>query len=527
MPDVKLPRYTGGYPEDAAVHVAPGRRAAHAAVRQSAAAACGRPRASVCQAMIPLLAAARHPLDRHRRGDPQPLDAGLRQPRSARATSAIPSTCIGPTRCARASSELGIVFRDHALSDMIGFHYQRSEPAAAAEDFVGHLHGIGQAVDSDEPALVSVILDGENCWEHYPGGGVAVPARALPSAARTTPGVRPVTIGDYLEQHPPRDTLAAPVRRQLDQPQLRHLDRPRGRQHAWDALHRTREHLRSAAEQPASRRAEKLRAGLGGAVHRRGQRLVLVVRRRPFQRQDALFDYLFRKHLQNVYLLLGDAPPPELARPISRSGQRAIHTLAARLPGRQDRRPVHVLRVDQRRPLHLPERARHDGDGDAGAAQRGVLRLRPASAAGPRRLRRPGPRRPGRVTTSCASASWSRPAARCAIAPARASRRSSWQLLHARASRCRRRGRIEVGIDQIVEWRSRSSCSGVTVDRAGAVLRGAAARRPEPRSGAARGDHRPDAAVAAISSRSCGMCNAIAASAHDALDATDDAMQPS
>ena len=25
--------------------------------------------------------------------------------------------------------------------------------------------------------------------------------------------------------------------------------------------------------------------------------------------QDALFDYLFRKHLQNVYLLLGDEPP--------------------------------------------------------------------------------------------------------------------------------------------------------------------------------------------------------------------------
>src|SRR5262249_30464335 len=43
--------------------------------------------------------------------------------------------------------------------------------------------------------------------------------------------------------------------------------------------------------------------------------------------QDALFDYLFRKHLQNVYLLLGDRPPPELARPISRRGLRAIHTL--------------------------------------------------------------------------------------------------------------------------------------------------------------------------------------------------------
>jgi hypothetical protein len=42
--------------------------------------------------------------------------------------------------------------------------------------------------------------------------------------------------------------------------------------------------------------------------------------------QDPLFDYLFRKHLQNVYRLLGDEPPAELARPISRRGQRVHHT---------------------------------------------------------------------------------------------------------------------------------------------------------------------------------------------------------
>jgi hypothetical protein len=42
--------------------------------------------------------------------------------------------------------------------------------------------------------------------------------------------------------------------------------------------------------------------------------------------QDALFDYLFRKHLQNVYLLLGDEPPADLSRPISRRGQRVQYT---------------------------------------------------------------------------------------------------------------------------------------------------------------------------------------------------------
>src|SRR5262249_9179240 len=43
--------------------------------------------------------------------------------------------------------------------------------------------------------------------------------------------------------------------------------------------------------------------------------------------QDALFDYLFRKHLQNVYLLLGDQPPPELGRAINRRSQRQTYTL--------------------------------------------------------------------------------------------------------------------------------------------------------------------------------------------------------
>jgi hypothetical protein len=42
--------------------------------------------------------------------------------------------------------------------------------------------------------------------------------------------------------------------------------------------------------------------------------------------QDHVFDYLFRKHLQNVYQLIGDPPPPELSRPISRKVHRGLHT---------------------------------------------------------------------------------------------------------------------------------------------------------------------------------------------------------
>ena len=68
------------------------------------------------------------------------------------------------------------LFRDHALSDVIGFVYQSWEPAAAADDFVGRVRetarrfGAARQRFADEP-VVSVILDGENAWEHYEDGG--------------------------------------------------------------------------------------------------------------------------------------------------------------------------------------------------------------------------------------------------------------------------------------------------------------------------------------------------------------------
>src|SRR5262249_19754198 len=41
--------------------------------------------------------------------------------------------------------DLAIIFRDHSMSDQIGFHYQRSPGPVAAGDFIGKLHAIGEA----------------------------------------------------------------------------------------------------------------------------------------------------------------------------------------------------------------------------------------------------------------------------------------------------------------------------------------------------------------------------------------------
>ncbi len=56
-----------------------------------------------------------------------------------------------------------IFFRDHGLSDLIGFKYRFLDDNEAVEDFVSKL--------SKESNITSVIVDGENAWEFYKNGG--------------------------------------------------------------------------------------------------------------------------------------------------------------------------------------------------------------------------------------------------------------------------------------------------------------------------------------------------------------------
>ena len=65
--------------------------------------------------------------------------------------------------------DIRIFFRDHYLSDLIGFYYQTFPPIEAAEDFVRRLKAIPAA--GQKELVVPIILDGENAWEYYRESG--------------------------------------------------------------------------------------------------------------------------------------------------------------------------------------------------------------------------------------------------------------------------------------------------------------------------------------------------------------------
>ena len=82
-----------------------------------------------------------------------------------------------PYEVATTSGTIAVLFRDHGLSDAIGFEYASWDATSAAADFVRRLEERRQLIIHEqgasalEHAVVPIILDGENCWEFYRHNG--------------------------------------------------------------------------------------------------------------------------------------------------------------------------------------------------------------------------------------------------------------------------------------------------------------------------------------------------------------------
>jgi alpha-amylase/alpha-mannosidase (GH57 family) len=101
---------------------------------------------------------------------------------------------------------VSMFFRDHKLSDLIGFDYCRMHPEKAAEDLIGRLIQIKYGLPHDRAHVVPIILDGENAWEFYPNDGhdfLQALYRRLGGDGR----FKTVTFSDFIREHGPGEDL--------------------------------------------------------------------------------------------------------------------------------------------------------------------------------------------------------------------------------------------------------------------------------------------------------------------------------
>jgi alpha-amylase/alpha-mannosidase (GH57 family) len=228
-----------------------------------------------------------------------------------------PETLYRPHRLRHGDGQVHIVFRDRELSDLIGFVYSQWNPMAAVQDFLKRLGGIHQRMQhSSRPALVTVILDGENAWEYYPDDAHEF-FTALYGALAADTRFKAVTVSEYLDQYPldPSDALPEIFSGSwIDGNFATWIGHPE-KNTAWSHLARVREDL-DTVQQSGTAPADALVRAWRSFYAAEGSDWMWWLGDTHSSAQDAEFDRLFRTHLINVYHALDQPPPPWLDVPI-------------------------------------------------------------------------------------------------------------------------------------------------------------------------------------------------------------------
>jgi alpha-amylase/alpha-mannosidase (GH57 family) len=207
------------------------------------------------------------------------------------------------------SAQIACLFRDHSLSDLIGFVYAGWQAEAAASDFVNRLVDAGRrfsAATGGEEATIPIILDGENAWEHFEGGGRPF-LRALYGTLASHPELRAVTMSEATRR--PRRTLNGVFPGSWIDGNffiwIGHGDDLR----AWRQLRDARQMFGrvSANASPADREQ-----AFKELLIAEGSDWFWWYGDDHSSEHDLEFDELFRRHIRNVYQMLGQQIPEEL-----------------------------------------------------------------------------------------------------------------------------------------------------------------------------------------------------------------------
>ena len=98
-----------------------------------------------------------------------------------------------------------MIFRDHFLSDQVGFVYSRMGAEEAASHFLDRIReNTRPMLERGADVLVPIILDGENAWEYYDHNGRPFLRELYRRISEVVRIWRRLTVSEALQLDPPR-----------------------------------------------------------------------------------------------------------------------------------------------------------------------------------------------------------------------------------------------------------------------------------------------------------------------------------
>jgi alpha-amylase/alpha-mannosidase (GH57 family) len=209
-----------------------------------------------------------------------------------------------------------MIFRDSSIPNLISFEYQNHNPLATAADLYDRIKVLQSKILSspDKEHLLTIALDGENCWENYLEDGASF-LKTLYTLISEDDTLETVLISDYLENSKENKVLSKIAAGSWINRNFKlWIDEP-VKDLAWTYLSRVRQDFSDFVKrEPQNPNIELARRELFICE---GSDWFWWYGEPNDSGRDNIFDFLYRTHLKNVYKYLELESPKYLDDPLS------------------------------------------------------------------------------------------------------------------------------------------------------------------------------------------------------------------
>ncbi len=208
-----------------------------------------------------------------------------------------------------------ILFRDHTLSDLIGFVYNGWDQVEAAQDLITKIRRIKDALPTFDKFTIPIILDGENAWESYMNDGTEFLEGLYKGLIKD--GIATTTISKFLEDYEVKNKLPSLFPGSWIGANFNIWIAHPEDQKAWQVVRNLRTKLveKGITDEEVWNRFYVLE----------GSDWYWWFGEEHFSLVDEIFDELFRLNAQWIYKKIGEEPPPELFSSIKKSAKVIIY----------------------------------------------------------------------------------------------------------------------------------------------------------------------------------------------------------
>ena len=208
-------------------------------------------------------------------------------------------------------TNIDIIFRDSHIPNLINFEYCNVDANISSNDLYNKIKSIQNKllVSPDDNHLLTIALDGENCWENYPNDGNDF-LDAIYSKLEKDDTINTVLISDYISSDKNKKTLNKIHQGSWINKNFNYWIGDPVKNLAWQYLYNVRKDINRILKEKHNHPNKE--QALRELYITEGSDWFWGYGEPTNSGQDNVFDFLFREHLKNAYKFLDEEYPEYL-----------------------------------------------------------------------------------------------------------------------------------------------------------------------------------------------------------------------